>query len=88
MDFYGYFFFQVVLLRHVILNFHFVFAKKGIKLTTITPRKSVFTFWNNKNLWQLAQFIDTIYRNNPCTLVLKETAFQNAFIQELFCIFF
>ena len=24
MDFYGYFFFQVVLLRHVILNFHFV----------------------------------------------------------------
>ena len=64
------FFFQVVLLRHVILNFHFVFAKKGIKLTTITPRKSVFTFWNNKNLWQLAQFIDTIYCNNP-TLVLK-----------------
>ena len=70
MDFYGYFFFQVALLRHVILNFHFVFAKKGMKLTTITPRKSVFTFWNNKNLWQLAQFIDTIYCNNP-TLVLK-----------------
>jgi len=88
------FFFQLVLLRHVILNFHFVSSsvtfnqEKHETYLYNNTTQECFYLLSNKNLWQLAQFIDSIYRNNP-TLVFKWTAFQNAFIQELFiCIFF
>ena len=69
----------------MILNFHFV------SVTFNQERHETYLYNNttqDKNLWQLAKFIESIYRNNP-TLVLKETAFQNAFIQEHFiCILF